>query len=361
MPEQPCQILPHQVYTWRGSAREIGFQHGRVLRAEIVAEAQRAMESFARARGWPERQALDFAMREWAPLFREHVPRAMEEIRGMAAGGGFDEAWMFFAAVHGGTKSNAPGRPEACTALACGPGTTRQGHVLMGQTKDTSAPLTRYRIMRLAYDDGLGNLLLNYPGFISHLCLSSHGLFCTANSLYARQPEGEVTPFSFIRALAKEKTSTEDVLSAIRGLSFDNGCTIVGDRGGRLACIEAVAGRTRIRDVSAEVFAHANSILSEDLQRYEQASPHLASSPRRQIHMQRLLDAERGRLTVETLKGFLADHTDAPCSICRHPDDLEPGWTTAAVVADLTARKLHICIGNPCVAPFVEYGMACDD
>jgi isopenicillin-N N-acyltransferase-like protein len=345
---------PHQVYDWRGSAFEIGFQHGKTLRDEIVAEAKGAIEKFARRRGWSESKALEFALSEWEPVFRSHTPRAIEEIKGIAKGGGFDYARAFFAAVHGGTKSAAPQR-DGCTAFACGKNVTEGGKVLLGQTKDTAAPLTRYRITRLAYTDSHACILLNYPGWLTHMGLSAQGLACTGNSLSARQPSVETNPITFLRRLAMEKDSVDDVLAVVGGMSFDNGCTMLGDATGRLVCIETVAGKTDIRDVSGQAFCHANSVLCDELQMYERAELEFPSSPLRQKNMQRLLNAKRGSITVDDLKRFTTDHTNFPLSICRHRSECDPSWTTAAFVADLTGRALHVAIGNPCVAPFKKY------
>ncbi|MFO7534490.1 MAG: C45 family autoproteolytic acyltransferase/hydrolase [Kiritimatiellia bacterium] len=214
---QPGQSGPHQFYEWRGAAYEVGFQHGQALRAEIVAETAGVIESFARDRCESESAALEGARLAWEPLFREHVPRVLEEIRGLADGGGFAYDWMFFAALHGGTKAGPALARNACTAFACGPTATRDGAALMGQTKDTSAPLSRYRIIRLLTSDGPARVMLNYPGWITHLGLSEHGLFNTCNSLHAPLPGSDAAPLSLLRAMVSEKRSVDEVLRAIRG------------------------------------------------------------------------------------------------------------------------------------------------
>src|ERR1051325_11008990 len=85
---------PHQVYHWRGSPFEIGFQHGQRLRNEILREAHGRIEEFARRRNCSESKALQFVRAEWEPLFAQHTPRSLEEIKGIAAGTGFDYSWI---------------------------------------------------------------------------------------------------------------------------------------------------------------------------------------------------------------------------------------------------------------------------
>ncbi len=93
----------------------------------------------------------------------------------------------------------------------------------------------------------------------------------------------------------------------------------------------------------------------EQFQPLENAVLDSPSSPLRQINMQRLLQSKRGSISVDDLKRFTPDHTNFLLSICRHNSDPDPLWTTAAFVADLTGRELHVAIGKPCVAPFTRY------
>lgn len=322
----------------------------------IVKEAKVAIEEFARARKWTEKRVFDYALSEWHPLFEKHVPRCVEEIRGMAAGGGFDYAWMLFAAVHGGSKTH-PFIHEGCTSVACGGTATRRGKALLGQTKDTSAPLERYRVMTQHFSEGPSCVVLNYPGWPFHIGITSAGLGLTGNSLFGRAPKGETVPTMLLRCLVKEKRTLDEVLAVVRGLSFDNGCMTLGDAGGRLVCLECVNGRVDARDVSGRASCHANSILCDSLRADEEKDFPSPSSVLRQRNMERLLASRVGGLRAEDLKAFFADHEDYPLSICRHPSDRDRGWTTAAMVANLTDREMEVAIGNPCVAPFERYGL----
>jgi isopenicillin-N N-acyltransferase-like protein len=350
----------HHFYEWSGSAYEIGNQHGQALR-EIIREFAPALQSGAEVHGQSEAQFLDRYRALYEPFFIEFVPRAIEETRGLAYGAQLSYEQAFFAATRDGARTPPPTQTEeGCTAFFCGPGTTRDGHTLIGQTKDTSAPLARYRIMKLCYDDGLRVLSLNYPGWLTHIGLSSHGLANTGNSLYAEAPSGETVPFLLLKRLVLEKKTVAEVLSMTAKLHFENGCFFVGSSNGEGVCIEFVAGRQAVRDVSQQAFGHANSVLTPGLQIYEKgdknASGDMASSPCRQKNVQHRLDEKWGNLDMDILEGIAADHHEYPYSICRHGI---PGQsrTTAACIADLTGSKARICIGNPCAAPFHEYSL----
>jgi isopenicillin-N N-acyltransferase-like protein len=345
---------PHLVYDFRGSPYEIGFQHGRALRGEILAEAESPLRGHCRQRGLSQTDFLDWVVSAYRPVLEKHVPVMLEEVRGVADGSGLGYGFAFYAAVRDGLPPAEPDR-AFCTAAACGRKTTRDGRVLLGQTKDTAAPLDRYRIMRLEYATGERMVLLNYPGWLANICLTSGGLSFAGNSLYAREPEAGTVPFCLIKRLVMERSSVAEVLEAIQGLTFANLCLILGDATGRLVCLESVMGSMRVRDASDRAFGHANSILDAALKGYEIEERIPPGSATRQKNIQRLLDRENGRLTVGALKRMLADHRDAPHSICQHPSPGAALATSAAYVCDLSQRELHIAIGNPCAAAFKTY------
>jgi isopenicillin-N N-acyltransferase-like protein len=357
--QRSAQSGDHHVYRWSGSPYEIGRQHGQALRHEIVQELMPALQSAAGVLGWSEARVLDRHRALYETVFEELVPRAVEEIKGLAQGAELSYEQAFFAATRDGAKPSQPMKSgEGCTAFFCGRNTTRDANILMGQTKDTPSCLSRYRIMQFRYDDGLRIVQLNYPGWIAHIGLSSHGLANTGNSLYAQSPDGDSVPFSLLKRLVMERKTIEDVLAAVSKLQFENCCVIIGSSSGHGLCIEFVAGRRSVREISQHAYGHANAILDRDLQSLEEPSAdtlgNLASSRCRQNNVQDLLNKNKGQLDLETLKHILSDHTDYPNSICRHGVRGELR-TTSAFIADLTACKVHLCIGNPCVSPFQEY------
>jgi hypothetical protein len=65
------------------------------------------------------------------------------------------------------------------------------------------------------------------------------------------------------------------------------------------------------------------------------------------------------------MQEILADHDGHPVSICRHPhaghgDNILPasGRTVAAMVAEPNRGRFHLCCGNPCEQPFLEYRLS---
>lgn len=341
----------HHVYDFRGSPFEVGLQHGRALSREIRAEAQPAEETLARqTRSTVEAAVTRFRSR-YEAVFRERLPTVLDEIHGIAEGAELSYDYAFFAATRDMTRTGA------CTSICVGGQQTRSGGVLIGQTKDTSAPLDRFRIMQISYASGRRMVVLNYPGWIGNLALTSDGMAFAGNSLFASAPPGPTVPGSLLKRLIMEKRSTAEVLEAIRSMQFENGCLLVADASGNAVCLELASGRTEVRDISGQAFGHANEILAPSLKRYETSLRHSVSSPKRQRNVNQLLAAQAGSITPESLEGIFRDHADFPLSICRHPSEADPDTTNAAFVADLARREMHIAIGNPCVAPFQRYAL----
>ena len=339
----------HYVLDFQRSPYQVGLQHGRGLSREIRGEAQPAAEALARRGNSEVEAALKQLRSRYVGLFREHMPAVLEEVHGIADGAELSYDYAFFAATRDMMSTGA------CTAIAADSKQTRDGGVLISQTKDVAAPLTRFRIMRIAYASGRRMVVPNYPGWIANMCLTSDGLSYTGNPLYADPPTGRTVPGSFLKRLILEKRSIREILDAIRGMQFENGCLSIAEASGQAVRLELVAGRTEVRDISGEAFGHANNILTPGLKRYENPKTASTSSPVRQANVDRLLRARAGRITAASLKRIFRNHNGFPLSICRHGDPRDRSTTNAAFVADLKRREMHIAVGNPRAAPFQCY------
>lgn len=339
---------------WRGSAYDIGFQHGRTLHEKIRFECDPALRTAARTVGLTIKDHLLRFRDSYLPWFERYTHRAIEEVRGLADGGGFCFPYAFFAAARDGAR---PARlvDEGCTAFYCAPRTTHDNDPLIGQNKDANAPLDRYHVMRRVYDDGGATLTLNYPGWLTNIGINSYRLAWTGNALYAESSEHDTVPYSLLRAVIAESRSIQEVLAIAHELPIDTCCMMVADADGHGVCVESAKGRVAIQNLDDQVFGHANSVVLNPLQPYAHAKPASPSSPFRQRNMQRLLDDAAGSISVGTIRQILRDHTDSPRGICLHPAPDDPFVTTASVIAEPAKRRMHVAIGQPCASPYRIY------
>jgi isopenicillin-N N-acyltransferase-like protein len=347
----------HFFYEWRGNPYEIGVQHGSALRREIIADYSPALHDLAHDTHCSESEILKRYTELYEPLFEQYVPRALEEIRGLAEGCGIEYQHAFFAATRDGLSlpCEAPSA-EGCSSFYCGPATTQNGEVFIGQTKDTTAPLSRYRIMKIVYEDtGKSEIRLNYPGWIASIGLNSSGVATTGNSMYAPPSPHPTVPYSLARRIVLDSNSTREAIAVLEKFSLRNCCFLVADGSGHGVCLEYIAGDREIYDISHRAFGHANAILASRLKHLDASETDTRTSKFRQKNLQARLDEKNGVLDAGMLETILADHEDYPLSICRHTSSRDISTTTAAFIADLVNKEIRIAIGNPCTAPFQTY------
>ena len=63
-------------------------------------------------------------------------------------------------------------------------------------------------------------------------------------------------------------------------------------------------------------------------------------------------------LHAQGLRSILRDHAGHPDSVCRHPNPALPEEerveTVVSVLQDLTARRMYVAGGTPCLTPYQE-------
>ncbi len=343
----PLQAQPRvpPVHRFSGSFHEIGEQQGRALAREIRAEAAPALRQLCTAWKLTEAATLAKVVSRYEGVYREMVPNAVAEIEGIAEGARLSFPQAFFA----GIRDLLPAQ-EGCTAVVCPGSRTASGYPLIGQTKDTTAPLERYHLFRTKEASGFRAVALAYPGWIGNLGLNSHGVSWTGNSLYGPEARGKVYPASLMKRLFYEARDLQSVLDQVRGLRFGNGCFCAADRQGTAFVMEWVAGEVDLREIR-QSYGHANNILGQARAR-ETALASNANSRLRQQRIDSLLAAQTAPATADDFERWFTDHEHHPRSICRHRNAESDEVTTSAFIADLGRRELRVALGNPCQTRF---------
>lgn len=352
------QVLPQErfpaVYRWSGSARAIGKQHGAALAREIRAELDPSLQQAAKESGQSPVACARQVWRKYRGLFAEHTPSAIEEIEGIAEGAGLPLEVAFYGATR--DLLQLPQQSEGCTAVVCGNRRSTSGLPLIGQTKDTSSPLDRYKLMLLSYDSGLRAISLGYPGWIGNISLNNHGLAWTGNSLYAPAPTGLLQPGSLLKRIFLESKTVEEALRRTQGMRFGNSCFCLADRTGRAVCIEWVEGTRDLIEIGDGIYGHANDILGGSRAKNQSASLS-PSSTQRQIRINQLLAQAPEKVSADDFERWFRDHQHSPHSVCRHPQLAEKESTTAAFIANLATLEFRVVVGPPCKQPFRTFSM----
>jgi len=341
-----------------GSPRELGTGHGEQAATQIRGYLRYLTGSLGLTGDAVRQRALRFL-----PLFEQHCPALLEEVRGLAEGAGIEFADALALQLRGELAGVGD---HACTTFAIGPRGTADGTILIGQTSDTPAELEQFGyVLHLAPDDRPELLMWTFGGMLGYHGLNARGVAHFANALGG----GPAWKFGLshypLKRLFLECTSADEILELCRRVPVcSNGNYMISDRERILDVELTSAGPFPQDDQGAGFLAHSNHFLCAPHACRENFEQSLPDSFPRLDRMRELISEKFGRLTVAGLQQILGDHEGHPVGICRHPhsgtgDRILPasGRTIAAIVAEPAHGRLHIARGNPCERPFATYSL----
>ena len=393
-----------------GASREIGYQHGRLLAAEIDG----VLKTFAFY--LKKETGRDWAFYRGAAekVFWPRLERPIRmEIEGLAEGlragkrglkydrfdiaalnGIIELAWYYEPALkaksaEGGAGEAARKPPLRCSAFIATGGWTADGRIVMGHnTWDDYIIGERWNvILDIVPDTGRRMLMDAIPGFIhsgSDFVVNEAGLVYTETTIsgFAGFDEKGVPEFARARTAAQYAASIDDF---IRIMTTDgNGGYandwLVGDvKTNEIARLELGLKNHRIWRTTDGWFAGANFPLDEKLIAEETTfNPDDADQSVyiRRDRWEQLMAENKGKIDVEKAMEFLGDHVDARSgevrpsarTLCGHIDRdpagaPEANWggfsPSGAVQAKVTSAglagemKIWVRMGHPCGEEFL--------
>jgi isopenicillin-N N-acyltransferase-like protein len=133
---------------------------------------------------------------------------------------------------------------------------------------------------------------------------------------------------------------------------------LLSDAHGELYSVETSATTHDITYGEDGWLVHSNHYLSPKMQALEVPGTYSGSHVRLN-RTRRLLRAQLGQVTTESLQAILRDHVNYPNSICVHEDPsdapLDQEMTLASLVMDLTERAIWAAPGPPCQGEFTAH------
>jgi len=341
----------------RGTHRELGRQHGEQARAQVRGFLDYLAHLLRLSREQLHSRALRFL-----PLFEQHCPHLVDEVRGLGEGSGVPLAEALAVQVRG---ELGPVQDEGCTTFVISPRGTTAGQVLIGQNSDVEPELEEFAyVLRLEPEGKPATLMWTFGGMIGYHGLNAAGVAHFANSLGGGPAWKMGLPHYPVKRLMLEQRTIDDVLNLLRRAPVcSSGNYVLCDGTGRIADVELTPeGFALLEDEGEGFIGHSNHFVCGP---YSCPATDQASVPDsfpRFTRMRELLAERFGRLTVEDLKRSLADHEGHPTSICRHPHSgpdhpsvSARGRTTASLIAEPTSGQLHVSRGNPCQSGYTTY------
>ncbi|NBF00521.1 C45 family autoproteolytic acyltransferase/hydolase, partial [Nonomuraea sp. K271] len=133
---------------------------------------------------------------------------------------------------------------------------------------------------------------------------------------------------------------------------------LIADEGGALD-LETIPGGVGVLEPSAGVLTHTNHFLGELATHENAPQSWMRNSRARQARLEALLAAAGPHAGPAELAAVLADRHGAPDALCHHLADA-PELNVATVVstvAEIRARRLHVCAGPPDRGGYTVYDL----
>ena len=362
MAEEANQVVSssYPFYIATGTPRELGRQHGEQARTEIRAFLDYLGQSLKLSG-----EQLQYRAMRFMPLFTQHCPHLVDEVGGVAAGAAISLAEALAVQVRG-ELAQVPA--DACTTFVIAARGTASGQTLIGQNSDVEPALEEFAyILRLEPAGKPALLLWTFGGMLGYHGLNAAGVAHFANSLGGGPAWRFALPHYPVKRLMLEQRSLDDVLVLLEEVPVcSSGNYVLCDSTGRIADIELTPeGFALLQDQGEGFVAHSNHFVCAPYACPMNDAASVPDSFPRLARMRNLLGSTYGRVTVEDLKRFLADHEGQPTSICRHPHRgpdhasvSARGHTVASLIAEPAEGRLHVSRGNPCRAAYTTYNLA---
>jgi isopenicillin-N N-acyltransferase-like protein len=351
-------MQPHYpLFEARGTHRELGRHHGEQCRDRL----QAFLDYLARLLNLSPAQLQMRALR-FLPLFETHCPHLVDEVRGLAEGARVSFSDALAVQIRG---ELGPIGDEACTTFVVSARGAAAGQILIGQNSDVEPELEDLAyVLRLEPVGKPAVLMWTFGGQIGYHGMNDADVAHFANSLGGGPAWRFGLPHYPIKRMMLEQRTVGGVLNLLGRVPVcSSGNYVLCDGEGQIADIELTPdGFVLLEDPGDGHLVHTNHFVCGPHACPANDAASVPDSFPRLERIRTLVAGRRGRITLDDLKLFLADHSGHPLSICRHPHDgtdhpsvSARGRTTASLIAEPAKRLLHVTRGNPCVNGYKTY------
>lgn len=355
----------------RGSDLEIGRQHAQGsfhLRPAVAEWVEAALEK-RRPDDPVVEERLDEVTRAWQLL----TPGTLEQIAGMADVYDLPAHGLLTAVLETylASRDTEAGPPDGCTAFAV----SGRGHPMLSKNRDNDRRfLGMQTVLRARPEHGHAWLALSTAGApgVHSSGMNELGL-CVADTHVPSADVGPGVPrfAAMMHLLQQCSTVAEAVEYLAQTPQMGLGTLTLVDAGGDLAVVECAYSGSKVlpRAVGAgpdrAVLAtnhFVSPVLAGSLLEPEAGTPGASSRGRwgqaRQTLSQWAMEMPSDTSPLRRLAGsHVGDDGTDPASLCQHGPGLK-AETISTAVYDSVDRRLDLCLGTPCSAPFTSVWLA---
>lgn len=345
-----------------GSAYERGRQYGTAARRRI----HRSIASYAMM--YAHDAALDWQAacglsRRFLPAIEDRFPAYLEELRGIADGA--EVSLDDVVAVNARTEIMYSARmrtalalvgPMECTTFAA---IDPAGRVIAGQNWDWMPfALDTVVVLEAEPDEGPAYVTVVEAGLLAKFGVNSARLAVMTNALACDEDLGEpgIPYHVLLRSLLDCGSADEGVRRAAATTRASSANYLLADATGRAVDVEARPGdaaKVHVLDPDSRgVVLHTNHFCSPAFDATDYATLVASTTDNRLERVTQLVGDADDPYDIGLFATTLADHVNAPASLCRHPDmtlpEPERSMTVASGIVDLTAGTMLVSEGPPC-------------
>jgi len=358
--------MPIPLVRVRGDHRAVGRQIGEACEAEIES-ACRLESALVGGQTVDGQRAL---AAEYRSVTATAYPWLMDELDGVAEGAGVDPLDLFAASIEE-IWTERPSQPTGDTAARPDPGKcsdmvataplTTGGATLVAHNNDLG-PGSEAQLIALEWNvDGEPPMFTIGIGPWISVGWNAAGLSLTGNELTPNDERVGIPRLLQVRDILRQTSIDDAVKSALHPDRASSYCNLLAHRDGTVVCVEGSASEAELLRPEAGRMAHTNHYVADRMIPFEGDPEYAERSAVRYRRARVLLDemAATGEpITTAALRRALGDHTDAPDSLCRHPEDGAASKTVFWCVADVSAGTIAYGRGNPCDSMEQEHAFA---
>lgn len=348
-----------------GSPYEMGLQHGRLLKAQVLTSLETYKERYLRQKKltWDDAKRLS---QLFLPAFEGENRRFIDEMKGIADGAGltFEDILAInlrSEILYTGLVKRFKAEADECTALAVLPPRTVNGQVIAGQSWDfTLRQKDASAIVRYTQDKGKSDMLIFLEaGMLGGKGVNKDGICLTLNALSTSKTAVGLPLSARMRLALEQKYLSDAYVGAVSGQIPVAACLTLTSRDGLSLCLELDPEGADVLLPEDGFIAHTNHFVG-----LKHAPTHanaaLGSTYMRYQRIRQLL-SQGHELGLEQAEAFMRDHKGFPTSVCAHPHPDTPreelpraGGTIYAFLTELTTGRIRFCMGNPCEGTFED-------
>lgn len=320
------------------------FEAGRQLGAAMVDRLRQPLIP-PEGRTWDD---LRYLARPYRDMTQTVIPWLHEEMRGIAAGSGIEILDLYARATEEIWEVPSPKtKSERCSDFAVGPPATFDDGIWLAHNNDLGPEvLDKLAAIEWVVENQPRLFTLGVGPFIS-IGFNAAGLALTGNEVSPNDEKIGLPRLLLVRDILAQRTAAEALAAAARPERASSYNQLISHVDGSIFNFEGAATNYELIYAQEGWTVHTNHYCSAKMAAYERSPAEIAGSCRRYERARELMLTRSGPVTPEMLKTFLADHANAPDSLCRHSEETV---TAFWAIIDLRHGAIEYGGGQPCAS-----------